>query len=386
MQELANVETKWKNRLLTASRDELAIKAKIQRVHQLIALCERGVAQCATNVDALVDEQFNMVSTDPAQVTAWHHGPQAPLIAAKPVAGTAVAAAKAAAAKPGQDAKGSAKQGQSASAAPPAGGEASAFPPGYDASLDPALTAVVPQTFFANRIRQREALRAMLKALFDVPRLTRERAVQKPETAADMQHEVEEATRLATPIAELLAIQQQAALAKNQQLSLTKQASKVASPVKAKKDKKAAIVDAQSFLDDSASVADSEIVQALTGDLNPSDVLTLPTPRGIDSKLLHKVQLQRSRRLRLEASIELFKEELPKLERRLRGIRDMERVGTYSVTAVGPEMTRMIDEEASLQRVRQNEDEAFQARRGATPLASGSPVGRRGKPGTPSQE
>jgi hypothetical protein len=205
LQGLANIETKWKNRLTTAARDDAAIRAKIQRAHQLIGLCEKGIAQCTAAVDALVDEQFNLVSTDPHQVSIWQNGPNA-------LAGTGAPSGPAAkgGAKPAPGAAGSGAKAAAATAKDDKSKHGSLhdsiFPPGYDAEVDPTLVAAAPAGFFANRKAQREALRTMLHALYNVPRLSRERQVPRPSSPLEMQHEVDEATRLATPVAELMAM------------------------------------------------------------------------------------------------------------------------------------------------------------------------------------
>jgi hypothetical protein len=140
LQGLANIETKWKNRLTTAARDDAAIRAKIQRAHQLIGLCEKGIAQCTAAVDALVDEQFNLVSTDPHQVSIWQNGPNA-------LAGTGAPSGPAAkgGAKPAPGAAGSGAKAAAATAKDDKSKHGSLhdsiFPPGYDAEVDPTLVA-----------------------------------------------------------------------------------------------------------------------------------------------------------------------------------------------------------------------------------------------------
>lgn len=363
LQELANTETKWKNRISEAQYADHVVKSKIARIHQLIALCDKGIASCTQDVEGLVQDQYNMVTLEPTQAAIWANEVK-PAVASvnTPAAGSAAAAAKEA--KTPKGGKGD-KAVASMKGPEPVTGTPGSMP---SAEADAALAGRLPESFWATRRAQRDAIRNIVMALYNIPRLARERQVQRPASALEMRHEVDEATRLSTPVAELLAASAVPRHTPGQKKAADKPPAAKKGAASGKGGKNASVVE-----DDTASLSESEAAWVLTGDLNPSDCLILPTPRGLDPRLMYKVQMLRSRRLRLESSIELFRAQLPQLEARLRCVVDMAQVGQYSLTAVQPQVARVVEEEVSLQRVRQQEDEAYAAKRGLTLPSMSSP-------------
>jgi hypothetical protein len=209
-------------------------------------------------------------------------------------------------------------------------------------------------------------------AYYTLPRLARERPVARPTTALGMAHECEETVRLATPIAELM-----------MNLSLEeKRANKAGSSGAAKAAALAAAkakkppLGKKAVVEEELPTCADEALPMGPGDLHPADVMGLPVPRGLDARLMHRVCLLRSRRLKLEGSMALFEAEIEPCSKRLHGIGGMAAVGQYSLSAVRPHITGAADAELVLQRVRTAEDEAFHAKRAASvPLPV--PAGRR---------
>lgn len=376
LQNYVNIETKWKNRMTEAAHSELCVKSKIQRIHQLIEQAKKGVLQAEQDLETLVDEQYAMISLDPARLSMWEkaqsdnttRGVFSLIVLEKPAAAPAngkqppAAAAKKAPPPPPQTLQ-SQKPGDDDHPAVP------------NPETDPSLHHL-PSSFWEVRRQQRESLKNILVAYFNLPRMARERrAHQRPSTAMEMQHEVDEAIRLSTPVSELLANAEKLAQignntpARNDKAGALKPGGKKEAGKPPKVAPKAAA--GKSALTPepgegrSDSITDSEHAYLLTGDLHPADLLNLPVPRAIAPRVMNRVLHLRSRRLRLEASIEIFQNEIGPLEERLRTIQDMKSVGQYSVCAVSPLVVLTQDAEKELQQIRAAEDEAFQRTRTA---------------------
>ena len=239
---------------------------------------------------------------------------------------------------------------------------------------DPTLKHLPPNVWECRR-QQQEALRNILYAYYHLPRMQRERRAPRPTSSLEMQHEVDEAMRLSTPVAELLANAERmeklgsATPGKSGKEDKGKPAQKASGkPPKATGKKTIEVLPERSN-----SVADSELHLLLTGELNPVDFLNLPVPRALAPRVMNRVLQLRSRRIRLEAAIEVFQSEIGPLEDRLRCITDMRNVGQYSLSAVGPLIQHTTDLERELQQLRVQEDEEFSRTRAraATPQQGG---------------
>jgi hypothetical protein len=173
---------------------------------------------------------------------------------------------------------------------------------------------------------------------------------ERPRSQLDMFAEMEEARRLATPVAELIAEQNR--------LAAEAEAAASGTPGDKKKPAKApAKGGGGGKADAHASVCDESI-----GELHPKDLLPVPTPRAMDATLLERIAALRSRKLRLQRSIGILERELKPVKQRLSGMAAMQALGQYSLNAVQPQIAGAVEAEAELQRIRMQEDEVFQSR------------------------
>lgn len=368
LQGLVNTEHKWRLRLGDAQRTEQLVNAKLRRLKQLIDQCHKGIHLLETELDQLVDEQFHQVSLEPNVNQQWANDAHAHARAGGPLfsptnpkdasVSLPVTATVAKGAKKKENVQNVNQDGRDF-----ATGDLTQLPP----------------HFWDIRKQQRDALRNILQAYFSLPRLARERKINRPSSPIEMQHELDEAFRLSTPIAELMQMQQHAATPEPGQRRPTEKKSQQSQgkPPKAKPAKGRAVQQ----LDEAALGHEVEVDNYLfTAELRPMDFLPLPVPRGLDARMLGRVLQLRSRRLRLETSIVLFEQEMVPLQQRLVGISDMEHLGEYSISAVQPAIVTTVEEEQSLQRIRQQEDEQFASRqKGALPMSASPAKLKRGE-------
>lgn len=302
LQNLVNVEHKWKVRVAEAQRLNESTIAKIRRMRETVDHCQQGIRQLDAEVEALVRSAL------PVMV---------PVVAAPPKSPSTQA-----------------KKPSVAMAAP---------------LTDTELHLTGPH--LERRKAELAHVAAIVRAFYLLPRQSKEGTSQRPQSRQDMQGEIDEALRLATPVAELAAQAQ----------------AKAVSGGGANAAKHRAKTKVDTNLPD----------ESMIGELSPADFLPLPCPRGVDVRLLNKVLTLRSRRLRLEASIAHFQSGIVPLERRLAGVHEMVALGGYSLSAVQPQIKTSISEEAALQKIRLAEDEAFAKRITSPASPSTSPPPRR---------
>ena len=316
LQLLVNTDAKWRNRIHSAKRNSDVSHLKLQKLRQMVETCTQGIAK-------LNAEMEELVSSLPDLPFTGNNGDIVAQLSQK----AAGAAAKANAA-PVQVSKSAAKgQVQVEEAAP------------SDAALERRKTQCVH-------------LGNILRAFYETPRLQRERPPQRPSTSQDFLNEMDGAVRLASPPADA---NRSAAAAS-------------AKPPPAAKNAKQA----------KQTVSAAPDVASSFGDLPPQDYFPLPCPRGVDGKLLQHVLVLRSKRLRLEASIEFFNAEMDPLTRRMDTLQKMDIIGHYSVEAVQPKIALTTHMEIELQKLRAQEDEKFiQAFRASSAAVAPLPAGKK---------
>jgi hypothetical protein len=319
LQGLVNVETKWKNRLQEAQHLSAITAAKMRKLQGMVEKCQEGIEQLAGEVEEIIGAIVLGDLTNPLGPLG---APQPP-----PVAG---AGAKAASRK--------------------SQGEVKAVIP----------METLPPTALAQRKAEAELLGAILRGFYNLPQLEKEKLLTRtrpPVSTPDaMLHEIEEARRLSTPTAELLAQAQERSM-------LSPKVTGAASPAKRQSIKPGAggSKAKEPVIDFHQTAAEETI-----GGLNPSDFLPLPCPRAVDPRIMNRVLILRSRRIRLEQCIQLFTHEMNPLQHRNEGVADLLSLGNYSLSAVQPRIHNVVEEEAALQRISQQETEAWNQRRAAS--------------------
>lgn len=315
LQGLVNTEVKWRNRVSSAKHISQVSQLKIQKLLRLVDSCKDGIE----SLNSQLTEFFASL-----QETAYSNAPVNVSSAGLVTRATAptVGAAGGAGAPGTAPSKGAALPG-SKSAVP----------------VDDAPTAEGLQ----RRKEQLAHLCSMLQVFYSLPRMNRERQPPRAANANDMQREFELAVKLALP-----------------------NVPPAAEPAAASKKPNAA-----GALRPPKAPKPSETIgtggfDPFLGDLPASDFFVLPMPKGIDSSIMQYLFLLRSKRLRLEHCMSLFQSELEPLSRRISCTGTMGVVGQYSLEAVAPLIQNITNAELSLQKIRQQEDQAYLAKRAAS--------------------
>mgnify|MGYP001594673685 CR=1 FL=1 len=394
LQTLVNTEAKWSYRLHSAQHAEAVVTQKLKRLEHLKEQCRKCISQLDGDAETVVDEFCSLISPDPAQMQAWF--PSGSTGALGPASATASSSAKAvspAAAATAAAAPTAAKTAAAAAGKPVFVGASEPVDSGSAGSIAfPTTTAAasvfahLPATVQARRAAQKAALSAMVQAYYRLPRLSREeKKVTRPTSPVDMQRELEEAMRLSTPIptdspsfgrstlsrrgpgesgnggfgaggaASLSALSKSQSMVASKALGPAggtgKAAGRGGSSRKGGGDEASPISATDLLL--------AQLHEELGNDVHPCDILTLPVPRALDVRLMQRVLVLRSKRLKLESLVALFEKEASPLHDRLRCVADMSQVGQYSLLAVQPRISAVVDQEAAFQRVRASEDEMF---------------------------
>ena len=316
LQMLVNTDAKWRNRIHSAKRNSDVSHLKLQKLRQMVDTCSQGISKLNTEMDELI-------ASLPDLPLASNNGDIIAQLSQK--SGKANPAPPVPAAKAG--AKGQVQVEE---------------PTPSEAAIE-------------RRKAQCAHLGNILRSFYDMPRLQRERPPQRPSTAQDFLVEMEGATRLASPVDGTRAA-----------AAATKNATAAAAPKGSKPPKATA-----------AAPAEGSLSTSPFGDLLPQDYFPLPCPRGVDGKLLQHVLVMRSKRLRLESSIELFNAEMEPLSRRLETLHKMDVIGHYSVEAVQPKIMSTTHLEAELQKLRAQEDEQFIQAVRASSVSAPPPSGKK---------
>lgn len=335
LQSYVNTEVKWKNRVSSAKHLSLVSELKMQKLRRLIEVCQEGLGSLSSQL-----QEFLSTLQDPSAVV-FSNAPVNVSSAGLVTRAPAPASTQVAAAGPPPPA-----------GKPAAGGAAKAAAPVMEET--PTPEAVL------RRKEQVSQLCQMLQAFYALPRLGRERPPGRPQNAAEMQREFDLASKLASPNVPVAAGSSGAGAE-----------SKATKPGGALRPPKAPRPE--------TAGAGPGAVDPFLGDLPPSDYFILPTPKGIENSVIQYLFLLRSKKLRLEHCAALFAAELQPLQRRMTCNSACGVVGNYSLEAVGPIIAKTVALEQNLQKIRQQEDQQYLAKRAASvpPVAPPPAAGKK---------
>lgn len=386
LQLLVNTETKWRNRIVSTVTASSSIDLSCERMSEFQQQCQQRIAALRDEVVKIAEKQMLLVSFDPAVFRQWFEQLTSDPNNVTPPPAVVTAHAAARSAMTGGSSPD--KQPQRGKRAAPggAGGGSS-----KDNSGPQYLDNVpVPANFWQRREAQKSALAAVFLAVFDLPRLNRERAAPRPSSVDEMLYQLREATRLAASGPAQLKELMQEHRAREREIangidgtaSASKKAASsaartnAAAAASAKKSaagggiaaaassskrpatagsqtgssSDAAPLSARSCLQTGIFVHDPNSDDlALTTDLRPSDFFDIGSPRCLDQRVLHKVMTLRSRRLRLEECIAVFQDEKAQLQKRNDVQKEACHLAQYGLLAVKPLMEQTAAEEKALQ-------------------------------------
>jgi hypothetical protein len=292
LQNLVNIESKWKYRVQDAERSFTMNHSKIEKISATIENSKECLAKITAELEELIASLPSSVKVDPAHAIL-----------------------------PG------------GSAGPGRKSKANVMNTSLLATGEENPVAVAQR-----RVREESAaMGIVMRAFYSAPRLTKERPGPPPDTPMEMRRELEEVGRITSP-------------------DLTLAASFRPPPPAPKKPVAKPTKDAKK------GVVEQEPGPERMYGLLPTDVFSLPRPSCLNPQLFQKVMLLRSRRLRVEASIEMLETELLPLKKRSDCLHNMQSLGGYSIHAVTPLIAAGYDEEIALQKIRMQEDEAFSKR------------------------
>lgn len=331
LQQLMDTDVKWKNRVSSAKHMSQVCTLKIQKLLKLIQDCDMGMASLRRQMTEFVSSLKDVVYSNSPAITSSSGviTRAAPPPPAAPGAGSAAAAA-----------------------APPAKGKGAAAPL-------PAEDQPTEQTLRTRQL-QVQHLGSLIWALYDMPRLQKEKPPLRPQNATEMAKEFDLAAILHQP--------NQGAPQAAEAASPKEKGAKGGGPLRPPKAPKVAA-------SVSAAADGAPLYDSFLGDLPASDFFATAVPRGMDPTFLQYVCLMRSKRLRLEYCKSLFDAELAPLRRRTSCSEAVTVVGKYGVEAVAPHIQAAVQKEQQLQLTRQQEDQAFLAKA----RASSAPPGPAGK-------
>jgi hypothetical protein len=311
LQGLINTEVKWKNRVSSAKQISQVSRLKELKLNRLIEVCDEGAASLQTQLQdffsALADIGY---CNAPVNVSSAGHITRAGALSI-PVA-----------------------------AAPPTGGQGAA---GKGAPAAAPVEDIVSADAQVRRKEQLDQLTQFIRAVYQQPRLSRERPPARPQNPIEMQREFDLAAKLGSP-SSIVPETGAAAAAKPG----AKAPPPALRPPKAPKPSES----------NAASGVDPYL-----GELPPADFFVLPMPKGFDPAIMQYVFLLRSKKLRLEHCKALFISELEPLGKRISCNHSVNVVSGYSLEALAPQIRDTAALEANLQKIRQAEDQAFLAKR-----------------------
>jgi hypothetical protein len=297
IQELVDREYKWRNRAHSASHTGQVAALKVQKINALVEQCKIGMALLRNNFDEFANS-VGLLSPSAQPITVQN----GQVIRVLPAAATA---------------------------APPKGPK----PSGSDEAADGQQ----------KRSEQQQLLVTILKAMFDQPRLSREKPPPTPSSGAEMLKEFDLVAKFCGQY--------------------------VSSEPKQKQSGQKPPVGSRGVIKQQSSTLEIPILtplQEYIGDLPVADFFPLSCPRAVDPVLVQYVSLLRSKRLRLEHSLSLFCGELSPLGERVKCSSMMGTLSSYGAEAVVPQIQKLYAQELELQKIRNEEDQAFLGSRAQT--------------------
>lgn len=202
LQDLVNQEAKWRNRVISSVNNNSSVDLSMNKMNDYIAQCQKRIEQLREEAAKVADKQMHLVSFEPNVYKQWFEqlGADPCSIQSNP---TVVASCNAAlSGTPGGlegSLRGGGKSKMGGSKRPGGGGKNSSVNPNQPPQQ--YLDGIpLPQNFWKRRDQQRQALAAVYLAIFDLPRLNREKPLNssfaKPTTSAEMVFQLQEAVRL----------------------------------------------------------------------------------------------------------------------------------------------------------------------------------------------